>query len=302
MPPTQPQLRGARRIQSSRLRIPNNQAREVIVTAQDITRRKLIGSSVVGAGLAVMASGGVIEEARAQTASKTFVLVHGAWVAGWYWRRVSDGLEAKGHKVFWPTLTGQGERSHLLSKEVNLDTQILDIVNLFKWQSLNDVCLVAHSYGGFPAAGALEQIGDRVRSIVWIDAFKPKDGDSFAGALPEARRAPMLAAYDKGEPGLKGPKAEFFQINEKDRALVDDKATLQPTGTLVQPVKLSGALEKAAKKTYIRAPRYANGAFDKALAECKADKTWTTIENTTAGHIIMLDEPEWLTAQLLSAS
>ncbi len=70
----------------------------------------------------------------------------------------------------------------------------------------------------------------------------------------------------------------------------------------MQPIKLSGAMEKVAKKTYIRAPRYANPAFDQALSECRADKTWTTLENTTAGHVVMLGEPEWLADQLLKGA
>ena len=78
----------------------------------------------------------------AETTRKTFVLVHGAWHGGWCWRRVADRLEAKGHKVFTPTLTGLGERSHLLSTSINLDTHITDVVNVFKWEDLRDVCLV----------------------------------------------------------------------------------------------------------------------------------------------------------------
>src|SRR5262245_46958375 len=101
------------------------------------TRRAVIG----GAGAAVAAMGAT--SARAQGAGKTFVLVHGAWHGGWCWRRVADRLEAKGHKVFTPTLTGVGERSHLLSKDINLDTHIADVVNVFKWEDLRDVCLVA---------------------------------------------------------------------------------------------------------------------------------------------------------------
>jgi pimeloyl-ACP methyl ester carboxylesterase len=271
------------------------------MAARSITRRSIIGTGAVGAGLAVLASGKVVSEASAQTAPKTFVLIHGAWVAGWYWRRVSDLLERKGHKVFSPSLTGLGERSHLLNKDVNLDTHVTDIVNVIKWESLNDICFVAHSYGGLPASGALDQIGDRVSSIVWLDAFKPKNGDSFASFAP-ARRAAMLAASERGELGFNGPKAEVFLVNEKDRPWFDEKATPQPIGTFVQPIKLSGLMEKVSKKTYIRAPRFANPAFDQALAECKADKTWTTLENTTSGHVIMLDEPEWLADQLLRAA
>jgi pimeloyl-ACP methyl ester carboxylesterase len=272
------------------------------MTARNITRRSIIGTGAVGAGLVALASGGAVSEARAQTAPKTFVLIHGAWFGGWYWRRVSDLLEKKGHKVFSPTLTGLGERSHLLSKDINLDTHVTDIVNVIKWESLNDICFVAHSYAGFPASGALDQIGDRVSSIVWLDTFKPENGDSVANLSPEARRAPLLAAVEKGEAGLKGPKAEFLLVNEKDRALVDEKATPHPTGTLVQPIKLSGGREKVAKKTYIRATRFANPGFDKALEKCKGDKSWTVVETNVPGHVVMLDEPDWLADQLLKGA
>ncbi len=79
----------------------------------------------------------------------TFVLVHGAWHGGWCWRRVADLLEQRGHKVFAPTLTGLGERSHLLRADTNMDTHIADIVNLVRWEDLHRVVLVAHSYGAF---------------------------------------------------------------------------------------------------------------------------------------------------------
>src|SRR5712692_7066579 len=126
-------------------------------------RRGMIGGAAAGVGVAAAAASGDIGgAAHAQSAPKTFVLIHGGWHGGWCWRRVSDLLEKKGHKVFTPTMTGLGERSHLLSKDVILDTHITDIVNVFKWEDLKDVCLVVHSYGGYPGSGALEQIGDRV--------------------------------------------------------------------------------------------------------------------------------------------
>ena len=84
---------------------------------------------------------------------KTFLLVHGAFIGGWCWRRASDLLEKEVHKVFSPTLTGLGDRSHLLSKDINLDTHITDIVNVIRWENLEDICLVVHSYGGFPGSG-----------------------------------------------------------------------------------------------------------------------------------------------------
>src|SRR5438105_4201374 len=121
-----------------------------------VTRRTAIASAALGAGAAALSSTPAMAQAGAR---KTFVLIHGAWHGGWCWRRVADLLEAKGHKVYAPSLTGNGDRSHLLSKDVILDTHITDIVNLFKWEDLKDVCLVAHSYGGWPSSGAREQLG-----------------------------------------------------------------------------------------------------------------------------------------------
>ena len=187
---------------------------DFVVTDPNIVRRIMIG------GVAVATGARIIGAARSQTAQKTFVLIHGAWVGGWYWRRVSDLLEAKGHKVFSPTLTGLGERSHLLSKDINLDTHVTDIVNVVKWESLKDICFVVHSYGGIPGSGAVEQISERISSIVWVDAFKPDNGQSV-DLVPDTRRKSILSAFEKGELGLQAPKAEVFLVNENDRALVE---------------------------------------------------------------------------------
>jgi hypothetical protein len=215
---------------------------------------------------------------------------------------VSDHLEKKGHKVFSPTLAGLGEHSHLLSKDINLDTHITDVVNVIKWEDLNDICLVAHSYAGWPCSGALEQIGNRVSSIVWVDAFKPENGQRAIDVLSEAVRKNALNAADKGASSIPPAPAAAFLVNEKDRAYVDSKLTPQPTGTYFQPIKLSGARDKVTKKTYIRATRFAAPAFNKALAECKADTSWSTVENATCGHVIMIDEPEWLADVLTKAA
>jgi pimeloyl-ACP methyl ester carboxylesterase len=268
-------------------------------TDPSITRRDVVAGAGVTAGAAAL---GATPASAQASERKTFVLVHGAWHGGWCWRRVADSLEKKGHKVFTPTLTGVGERSHLMSKDIVLDTHITDVVNVFKWEDLKDVCLVVHSYGGWPGSGALEQIGDRVSAIVWLDAFKPENGQRGFDFASEFSRKGLLAAVEKGEPGRPSPKAEAFAVNEKDRAWVDSKTTPQPNGVALQPIKLTGAREKIAKKTYIRAAKYPQEAFDKALAECKADKTWRTFEVANSGHDVMVDAPEWLVEVLLQVS
>ena len=262
-----------------------------------VTRRTALGAAAVG--VAVLEA----RQAMAQVNErKTFVLVHGAWHGGWCWRRVADGLEAHGHKVYAQSLTGNGDRSHLLSKDVILDTHIADIVNLVKWEDLNGICLVAHSYGGWPASGALEQIHDRVAAIVWLDAFKPENGQRGTDFASEFSRKALEAAVAKGEPGRKGPPAKTFSVSEKDYAWIDSKLTLQPNGVATQPIALTGKRETIAKKTYIRAAKYPQAAFDKALAECKADPTWQTFVNDDTGHDVMIDQPQWLADVLLKVS
>src|SRR5262249_39494677 len=243
-----------------RLRQQTSLREDIMMTTNDgaMTRRGVLASA--GAGASAAALGGA--PASAQTgAPKTFVLVHGAWHGGWCWRRVADLLQKGGHKVFTPTLTGVGERSHLMSKDIVLDTHIIDIVNVIKWEDLNNICLVVHSYGGWPGSGAIEQVLDRISSIVWLDAFKPENGQRGFDFASDFSRKALLTAVEKGEPGRPAPKAEAFHVNEKDRAWVDSKLTAQPNGVALQPIKLTGAREKVAKKTYIRARKYPQPAF-----------------------------------------
>jgi pimeloyl-ACP methyl ester carboxylesterase len=93
----------------------------------------------------------------------TFVLVHGAWHGSWCWKRVRGALQQQGHQVFTPTLTGVGERTHLLSSDVNLDTHIQDVLNLFRWEELDDCVLCGHSYGGM----VVSAVADWIPASVW---------------------------------------------------------------------------------------------------------------------------------------
>jgi hypothetical protein len=196
-----------------------------------------------------------------------------------------------------------GERSHLLNKNIDLGTHVTDIVNVVNWEGLADFCLVAHSYGGYPASGSIEQIADRVSSIVWLDAFKPENGQKVADDTIEAFRKVLQNAMDKGDAGFGPPSTRSSAtVNDRDQAFVASKVTAQPVGTYLQPIKLSGMRERVAKRTYIRIPKFPNAAFDKALADCKADKSWTTIELADSGHMAMLDAPDRVTDLLMQAA
>ncbi len=161
---------------------------------------------------------------------------------------------------------------------------------------------MVHSYGGWPGSGALEQIGDRVSSIVWVDAFKPENGQRGVDFSSEFSRKALEAAVAKGEPGRPAPPASAFHVNEKDRAWVDFKTTQQPNGVALQPIKLDRRARQGGEEDLHPRAEISAAGFDKAYAECKADKTWQTFETTTAGHDIMVDDPQWLTEILLKVS
>ena len=257
--------------------------------------------TLLAAGAALAAAAGA-RTAQAQAEPKTFVLVHGSWHGGWCWRRVADRLEKRGHKVFTPTLTGLGDRVHLLTAAVDLDTHVTDVVNLIKYEGLQNIVLAGHSYAGSIITGVAEQMLPSIASIVFIDAFLPVNGDTMLSMTTEALRAASLAAKAKGDISRPVVPAAAFRVNEKDRAWVDSKLTPQPLGPSFTPIKFTGARDKVAKKTYIRAVEYPQPAFDKWLAQCKADPTWCTHGVTNTGHDIMVDQPDQLTELLIGAA
>jgi pimeloyl-ACP methyl ester carboxylesterase len=108
----------------------------------------------------------------------TYVIVHGAWGGGWAFRQVDSLLTADGHKVFRPTLTGQGEKVHLASTNINLSTHIQDIVNVILFEDLHDIVLVGHSYGGMVITGVADRVPDRIQRLIYVDALLPLDGES----------------------------------------------------------------------------------------------------------------------------
>jgi pimeloyl-ACP methyl ester carboxylesterase len=269
------------------------------MTKSSFTRRDAIGGATLAAGAMALGT----TPAQAQTSPrKTFVLIHGAYHGGWCWKKVVDILEKQGHKVYAPSLTGLADRSHLLSMNLTLDTHTMDVANLFKWEDITNGCLVVHSAGGWQGAAALEHIGDRVSSIVWVDAFIPKNGESQLDQISPFSRKALEEAMARGEAGRKPPSAKAYSFSEKDYAWMDSKLTPQPNSIVRDPIKLTGAMQKVAKKTFIRAPKYPQKLFDRAYEECKADPSWTTYVTATSHHDIMIDEPQWLADIMLKHS
>jgi pimeloyl-ACP methyl ester carboxylesterase len=176
--------------------------------------------------------------AAASTGPKyTFVLVHGAWAGGWEWKKVDRALRERGHTVYRLTLTGQGERVHLASPEIGLDTHIADVTNVIAWEDLKDVVLIGHSYGGMVITGVVDQMPERFKHVIYIDAFLPEDGESLNTVFGSKRERPA--------------KDGFVSLtNHEDRPL--PHVVRQSAKTFNQPIVLKN--QNAARKvptTYI---------------------------------------------------
>jgi len=137
-----------------------------------------LGLALTAFSLPVLRAADAAAVSSAADKKFTCVLVHGAWGGGWDWKHVDQLLAADGNKVYRPTLTGQGERSHLAGTNIDLDTHIQDIVNVILWENLHDVVLVGHSYGGMVITGVADRVPGRLRRLVYVDAFVPTNGES----------------------------------------------------------------------------------------------------------------------------
>lgn len=231
----------------------------------------------------------------------TFVLVQGAWHGSWCWKRVRKALQAQGHDVFTPTLTGVGERSHLLSPQVNLETHIADVVNLIKWEELSDAVLCGHSYGGCVISGVADRVPDRVGALVYLDAFVLENGQSLHDTLPVAQKNLQLELTRQHGDGWRVPPipAEVFQVNASDREWVNRQCTMQPLDCFRQPINLAGGIQKIKNVTFILATGWDGSPFPPFYEKAK-QRGWKTL-TMPCGHDVMLDLPGELTRALVEA-
>lgn len=225
----------------------------------------------------------------------TFVLVHGAWGGSWCWKRVRRALQQQGHEVFTPTLTGLADRSHLLSEEVNLETHILDVLNLVQWEELDDFVLCGHSYGGMVVTGVADRIPERLRALVFLDAFVPDDGECLADFAPVSGGG-LIDGWKSVPIG-----SAAFGVNPDDQSWVDRQCTVQSVACFRQPVKLTGGIERVKRISYVYASGWAGGEslFTRFRAKAKA-RGWN-VSDVDCGHDVMLDGPEELAALLVDS-
>jgi pimeloyl-ACP methyl ester carboxylesterase len=266
-----------------------------------IHRRSLLEVGLIG-GAASSFAMATARPAATQAASKSYVLVHGAWHGGWCWREVAQSLRKMGHRVSTPTQTGLGERRHLLSKDITLDTFAADIVNHIEAEELDGVILVGHSFGGTSITGAADKIPDRIRHLVYLDSVILENGQRVFGVLPPevvAARRKIVAEQGQGL-FIPPPPPTAFGIPENHASTdwVKRRLTPHPVGTYESPMRIANSVGNGRPRTYIACTNPAYGPLEGARQWVKKQENWSWQEIAT-GHDAMVTAPSEL-AQMLA--
>lgn len=211
----------------------------------------------------------------------TFVVVHGATAGGWEWKKCGKFLTDDGHTVYRATLTGLGERMHLNSPDIDLQTHINDVVNLILFEDLHDVVLTGHSYGGMVITGVMDRVPDRIKHVVFLDAAVPDDGQSswdIFGGTPDPKR------FVDG----------FMQVPWVKPDTKPPHSVKQSIKCFNQPVSYKNPAAKALPVTYVAFVPKDKSAEERA----KTDKSWQravargwTIRTFPGTHVAMVEDP-----------
>lgn len=232
----------------------------------------------------------------------TFVLVHGAWQGGWCWKRVASLLRQSGHEVFTPTMTGLGERAHLLDDKVDLDTHIQDILGVIQCEELSDIVLCGHSYGGMVITGVADRAPEQICSLVYLDALVPANGQNVLDLLPNEVASSLQEDARTRGLGLQiaPTPAEAFAVNAQDQAWVDRQCVYHPLKTFEQPIRLEDKWKQVRRHIYIYATGWSPGVGKPFFEKARHEPRWQAI-SLACGHDVMIDMPLELT-QLLNTS
>lgn len=231
--------------------------------------------------------------------SKVYVLVHGAWHGGWCWRQVTQILAGKGNVVYTPTNTGLGERQHLLSNNITLNTFVDDISNLLYFEDLHNVVLVGHSFGGLAISGVADRCPERIQQLVYLDAFILQNGQSTMGTLPDgvANKLRQQSNDFDGGLSLPIPSPKSFGVTQPDQVqLLEQYCTPQPLSVYESTLQLQHSIGNGLPVTYVAAdPGYAPTAASRVFAQQQTKWKYITVN---AGHNLPVCHPD-LVAELL---
>lgn len=241
----------------------------------------------------------------------TFVLVHGSWHGAWCWSRTLPLLRDAGYDAHAVTLTGVGERAHLLSNDINLTTHINDVLGLIEAEELTNIVLVGHSYGGRVMTGVADALlnADKVnlQHLVYLDAVVPKSGESWSSTHSvEVIAARIQAAKDFskmhgeyfGIEAFPPPDASVFGLTGDDAAWVNRRQTPQPLGVYLDGQSFDESRLAMLPRTFINCNNPALATIEVSRKRVRADKSWNWVE-MNCGHDAMVSHAPELTKNLL---
>ena len=235
------------------------------------------------------------------SAPASIVLVHGAWHGGWCWSRVLPAVRAAGVPAYALTLTGLGERAHLLTPEIDLATHAADVTGLVESEELDRVILAAHSYSGIFLGGVAERPGSRVEGLLYLDALVPSRGDSALELYP----ADVAAALEAGATAAGGwrvppwPAAGFGIVDPGDQEWVDRRLTDHPWRTFTDTA--GAPPPDRVPRTYVACTDRRRESYVRFAEAARKDPAWEYLE-LTCGHDAMLIVPEAVAEILVRAA
>jgi pimeloyl-ACP methyl ester carboxylesterase len=222
----------------------------------------------------------------------TFLVCHGAWSAGWAWKKMHPLMAASGHRLVTPTYTGLGERAHLANPSIDLETHIQDILNVFRYEDLHDVVLIGHSYGGMVATGVADRARDRITQLIYLDAFVPDDGQSLLD-LNEPARERMQDLAKAGDGWRVPPNPTPPDTPPADLEWLTERRVDMPIKCFETKLKLRGG-ELTLPRSYIYATRITPAdTFGPFAERAKCEPGWRYHE-IDASHSPNVTAPEAL--------
>lgn len=222
------------------------------------------------------------------------VLVHGGWHGGWVWRDVAERLTAEGHYASTPTLTGLGERSHLAHADITPDLHVEDIVNVIKFEDLDDVVLVGHSYGGFIITGVASQIPERVSGLIYLDAFVPASSGQSAFSIGTKERADEVRSTITDGFLVPPSGIQRWTSDPKKQEWLSKQVTPHPLRCFSEGPTLSGRENEIAKRMFILCSKHKPSPFWHFHERYQNDPKWRS-EELDCLHDAMVEKPEELT-------
>jgi pimeloyl-ACP methyl ester carboxylesterase len=245
-----------------------------------------------------LAAGGLSAQLRAEARGQTFLVAHGAWSAGWCWRKMHPLMQAAGHRLITPTYTGLGEREHLANPSITLETHIEDLLGVIKFEQLSSFVLVAHSYGGMVATGVADRVPERIAKLVYLDAFVPSDGQSLLELLPPGGAERLRERAKAGDGWRLPPNPIPADTSEADAKWIQQLRMPQPVKTFESPLQLRNG-ETRIPRTYIYAKRATPEDTFRRFAERAKREHWDYRE-IDASHSPHITAPEALMGMLQS--